>query len=40
MSPTGENFNPCAPVTDGAGGSLENVFGGAGAGALTGTGVE
>ena len=40
MSPTGENFNPCAPVTDGAGGSLENVFGGSGAGALTGTGVE
>jgi hypothetical protein len=40
MSPTGENFNPCAPVTDGTGGSLENVFGGGGAGALTGTGVE
>lgn len=40
MSPTGENFNPCAPVTAGAGGSLENVFGGGGAGALTGTGVE
>lgn len=40
MSPTGENFNPCAPVTDGTGGSLENVLGGASAGALTGTGVE
>jgi hypothetical protein len=39
MSPTGENFNPCAPVTAGAGGSLENVFGGAGAD-LTGTGVQ
>ncbi len=40
MSPTGENFNPCAPVTAGAGGSLENVFGGADAGGLTGTGVQ
>jgi hypothetical protein len=40
MSPTGENFNPCAPVSAGAGGSLENVFGGADAGALTTTGVE
>jgi hypothetical protein len=39
-SPMGENFNPCAPITAGAGGSLANVFGGASAGALTGTGVE
>jgi hypothetical protein len=35
LSPTGENFNPCAPVTTGRGGSLENVFGGAEAGELT-----
>jgi len=30
-SPMGENFNPCANLTAGAGGTLENVFGGAGA---------
>jgi hypothetical protein len=43
MSPTGENFNPCASITAGAGGSLEGAFGAAGAGgtgALTSTGVE
>jgi hypothetical protein len=40
MSPTGENFNPCAPITDGRGGSLETAFGGAEAGDLTTTGVE
>jgi hypothetical protein len=40
MSPTGENFNPCAPITAGAGGSLETAFGGAGAGGLASTGVE
>ena len=43
MSPTGENFNPCAPITAGAGGSLEGAFGAAsagGTGALTSTGVE
>jgi len=40
MSPTGENFNPCAAVTAGAGGSLENAFGGTGAGSLDSTGVE
>jgi len=43
MSPTGENFNPCAAITAGAGGSLENAFGAAGSGgtgALTGTSVE
>ncbi len=43
MSPTGENFNPCAPITAGAGGSLENAFGTAGSGstgALTSTRVE
>ncbi len=43
MSPTGENFNPCAPITAGAGGSLEGAFGVAGSGgtgALTSTGVE
>jgi hypothetical protein len=34
-SPMGENFNPCANVTAGAGGTLGNVFGGADAGALT-----
>jgi hypothetical protein len=41
-SPMGENFNPCAPVTAGASGSLANVFGGAGSGAggLTSTGVQ
>jgi len=39
-SPTGENFNPCAPITGGATGSLANAFGGAGAGDLTGTGVQ
>ncbi len=43
MSPTGENFNPCAPITAGAGGSLEGAFGVAGSGgtgALISTGVE
>jgi hypothetical protein len=43
MSPTGENFNACAAITAGAGGSLEGAFGTAGSGgtgALTGTGVE
>jgi hypothetical protein len=40
MSPTGENFNPCAPITAGATGSLATAFGGAGAGGLTSTGVE
>ncbi len=43
MSPTGENFNPCAPITAGAGGSLEGAFGTAATGetgALTSTGVE
>ncbi len=39
-SPMGENFNPCAPITAGATGSLANAFGGAGAGQLTGTGVQ
>ena len=39
-SPTGENFNPCAPITAGASGSLANVFGGAGSGTLAGTGVQ
>jgi Tfp pilus assembly protein PilX len=39
-SPMGENFNPCAPITGGAGGSLANAFGGAGAGGLAGTGVQ
>jgi hypothetical protein len=33
-SPTGENFNPCALLNAGAGGSLANAFGGAGAGTL------
>ena len=37
-SPMGENFNPCAFVTAGAGGTLANVFGGSGAGELTATG--
>jgi hypothetical protein len=27
-SPMGENYNPCAQIVAGAGGSLENVFGG------------
>ncbi len=39
-SPTGETCNPCAPITPGATGSLANAFGGTGAGALTGTGVQ
>ena len=39
-SPMGENFNPCAPIMAGAAGSLANVFGGAAAGGLTGTGVQ
>jgi len=39
-SPTGENFNPCAPITAGATGSLANAFGGAGSGSLAGTGVQ
>jgi hypothetical protein len=39
-SPMGENFNPCAPVTPGAGGSLGNVFGGAEAGGFTSTGIQ
>ncbi len=40
-SPMGENFSPCAPITAGATGSLADQFGGgAGAGALTGTGVR
>ena len=39
-SPMGENFNPCVNVTAGAGGTLAGVFGGAGAGALTSTGLE
>ena len=39
-SPMGENFNPCAPITPGATGSLANAFGGAAAGGLTGTGVQ
>jgi hypothetical protein len=38
-SPSGENFNPCAPLTA-SGAGLANAFGGAEAGALTGTGVE
>jgi hypothetical protein len=43
MSPTGENFNPCAPITAGAGGSLEGAFGVAETGEtgdLESTGVE
>jgi hypothetical protein len=36
LGPSGDNFNPCALVTAGAGGSLESAFGTAGAGA-TGT---
>ena len=39
-SPMGENFNPCANVTAGAGGTLANVFGGGGAGGLASTGVQ
>ena len=39
-SPMGENFNPCAPITAGATGSLANAFGGAGSGTLAGTGVQ
>jgi Tfp pilus assembly protein PilV len=39
-SPMGENFNPCAPITAGATGSLAGAFGGAGSGGLTGTGVQ
>ena len=39
-SPMGENFNPCAPVSGGATGSLAPAFGGAGAGGLTTTGVQ
>jgi len=39
-SPMGENFNPCAPVTAGATGSLVNVFGGSEAGGFTATGVQ
>ncbi len=38
LSAMGENFNPCAPITAGAGGSLATVFGGEGAGELTSTG--
>jgi hypothetical protein len=37
---TGDNFNPCAAITAGAGGSLAAAFGGAGAGSLAGTGVQ
>jgi hypothetical protein len=40
MSPTGENFNPCAPITAGDTGSLANAFGGAGAGDLETTGAR
>jgi hypothetical protein len=40
MSPTGENFNPCAPITAGDTGSLATAFGGAAAGDLSSTGVE
>lgn len=43
LSPTGENFNPCAMLTAGAGGSLEGAFGAAGTGqtgALTSTGAQ
>jgi hypothetical protein len=43
-SPMGENFNPCANVKAGAGGTLAQAFGQACApgecGNLTGTGVE
>jgi len=43
LSPTGENFNPCALLTAGAGGSLESAFGDAGTGqtgTLTSTGAK
>jgi hypothetical protein len=40
MSPTGENFNPCAPITAGDTGSLATAFGGAEAGDLSSTGVQ
>jgi hypothetical protein len=39
-SPMGENFNPCAPITAGATGTLANAFGGVEAGTLASTGVE
>ena len=40
-SPMGENFNPCAPLTAGAGGSLGSAFGGTPeSGLLTGTGAQ
>jgi hypothetical protein len=39
-SPMGENFNPCANVTPGAGGTLGRAFGGTGAGDLSSTGVQ
>jgi hypothetical protein len=40
-SPMGENFNPCAPITAGATGSLASAFGGSAAtGTLRGTGVQ
>ncbi len=39
-SPMGENFNPCAPITAGAAGSLASAFGGSSAGTLASTGVE
>jgi hypothetical protein len=39
-SPMGENFNPCANLVAGAGGTLGGVFGGAEAGGLTSTGVQ
>jgi hypothetical protein len=39
-SPMGENFNPCANVTPGAGGTLEGVFGPGASGELTSTGVQ
>jgi hypothetical protein len=40
MSPTGENFNPCAPIIAGREGSLATAFGGTDAGDLGTTGVE
>jgi hypothetical protein len=33
-SPVGDNFNPCASISEGATGSLADVFGGVGAGTL------
>jgi hypothetical protein len=39
-SPMGENFSPCAPITAGRGKTLEDAFGGAASGNLTGTGVR